>query len=221
MSQIVYYTYLDNCFSFAPEPVLKNLTGYAKKALPQCPAFTRNFKNTYSIKALIDYDLTLDKGNVSSSVRDQAFFDKNVLVRDTKEGACSLLFSRPLFFSEDSLELEVKQATYHANGFTENANIIEGRYNIGKHFRALEIAFMFRKAKKVSMRAGDVLYYVKLHTEENIKFVPFHYTSEIHNFSESKLLVRQQKPKPLSYWYDIHEKFYRKRLLKLIKESLL
>ena len=222
MTKIVYYTYTDNCFSFSPDLVLKNLTGYVKQTLLHCPAFVNNLKNTYAIRMPIDYDLALSEGKVFSNLRDQAFFDQCVVVRDTEEGVCSLKIPRVLFFSADSMELEVKAASYHPNEFTENSIIIEGRYDIGKHFRSLETAFMFKPTKKVTMSAGDVLYYIKLHTTEKVKLVPFHYTADIKSLTESKMLLRQlPKPKPMSYWYDVHEKFYKKRLLKLIKESLL
>lgn len=221
MAKTVYYTYLDNCFSLSPDLVLKDLAGYAKQNLLHCPAFVSNLKNTYTIRIPIDYDLALSEGKVFSNLRDQAFFDQWVIVRDTEEGVCSLKIPRILFFSADSMELEVKAASYHHNGFTENSIIIEGRYDIGKHFRSLETAFMFKPTKKVTMLAGDVLYYIKLHTTEKVKLVPFHCTADIKNLAESKMLLRQRKPKPMSYWYDIHEKFYKKRLLKLIKESLL
>lgn len=221
MTVVVYYTYADHCFSFAPDLVLKNLTGYAKNTLLHCPAFTNNFKNTYIIKAPIDYELTLSEEKIFSNSQDQDFFDRWVVVRDVKEGVCSLKLPRILFFSADSIELEVKAASHHPNGFTNNATLVEGRYDIGKHPRSLETAFMFGNTKKVTMSAGDVLYYVKLHTTEKIKLVPFHYTADIKDLVLGKLVVRGAKPKPLSYWYDIHAKFYRKRLLKLIKESLL
>ena len=221
MARVIYYTYADNSFHAEPELVLKHLNGYAKSTLLHCPAFVNNLKNTYIIRASIDYDLTLENKKITSSTRDQDFFDQSVVVRDVEEGVCSFKLPRIILFTEKPVELEVKAANYHPNGFTENSTIIEGRYDIGKHFRALEIAFMFKPTKKVTMSAGDVLYYVKLHTTEKIKLVPFHYTENIKSLVESKFLQRQGKPKPLSYWYDIHDKFYKKRIIKLIKESLL
>jgi len=221
MTVVVYYTYSDNSFHAEPDLVLKNLNGYAKSTLLHCPAFVNNLKNTYIIRAPIDYDLALEDGKIFSSSRDQTFFDQWVIVRDVEEGVCSLKLPRILFFSVDSMELEVKAASYHSNGFTENSTIIEGRYDIGKHFRPLETAFIFTDSKKVTILAGDPLYYVKINTKEKVKFAPFQYTQDIKSLSESKFLLRQKKAKPLHFWYNLHAKFYRKRLLKLIKESLL
>lgn len=221
MTLTVYYTEFSNLFTYEPELVLKNLNGYVKRSLLPCPAFAEALKNTYLIRSVVNYELNLENNRISSPLRDQKFFDTWVSIRDTTEGACSFYAPQIVFFAEESLKLELKPANYHYNGFTNNATIIEGCYDIGRHFRPLEAPFTFRQTKKVTMSRGDPLYYVKFCTEEKIKLVPFHYTPEIASLVDKKFLFRGGKPKPLSYWYDIHEKFYKKRLLKLIKESLL
>lgn len=221
MATVVYYTYLDNSFYAEPDLVLKNLNGYAKNTLLHCPAFVNNLKNTYIIRSPIDYDLAVEDGKISSSLRDQDFFDRSVVIRDTKQGVCSFKVPRILLFTERPVELEVKTAIHHPNGFTSNSSFIEASYDIGQHFRPLESAFIFTDSKKVTILAGDPLYYVKINTKEKIKFAPFQYTQDIKSLSESKFILRQKKAKPLHFWYALHAKFYRKRLLKLIKESLL
>ena len=65
MARIVYYTYADNSFHAEPELVLKHLNGYAKSTLLHCPAFVNNLKNTYIIRASIDYDLTLENKKIT------------------------------------------------------------------------------------------------------------------------------------------------------------
>ena len=221
MTRIVYYTEFNNQFSYEPELVLKSLKGYAKKSLLRCPAFTEHLKNTFLVNAVVDYELILEKERIYSPLRDQDFFDRWVRVRDVKEGACTFSAPQILFTSDKPLEMELKNATYHQNGFTDNATIIEGRYDIGRHFRPLESAFLFKDSKKVTVKQGQPLYYVRFNTNEKIKLVPFQYTLDIRNLVENKFVFKVPRFKPLSYWYDMHEKFYKKRLLKLIKESLL
>jgi len=221
MTITVYYTEFTNNFSFQPESVLKNLEGYAKKTLIKCPAFTENLKNTFLVNAVVDYELILEKGRIYSPLRDQEFFDKWVHIRDIDEGACTFAAPRILFIADKPLELELKTATYHSNGFTDNVTIVEGRYDIGRHFRPLEAAFMFKSSNKVVIELGKPLYYVRFNTNEKIKLVPFQYTPDIKNLTGNKFSFKGPRIMPLSYWYDMHERFYKKRLLKLIKESLL
>ena len=194
---------------------------YVKHNLLACPAFTEALKNTYLIRSVIDYELTLKNNRVFSTIGNQSFFDDWVSVRDTVEGACSFYAPKITFFAEKPLDIELRPANYHYNGFTNNATIIEGRYDIGRHFRPLEAPFIFKQTKQVIMSRGDPLYYVKFCTKQKVKLVPFQYTQDIKSLTENKFLFRQWRTNPLSYWYGIHDKFYKKRLLKLIKESLL
>jgi|DEB0MinimDraft_6_1074348.scaffolds.fasta_scaffold80327_1 hypothetical protein len=221
MTITVYYTEASNIFINEPELVLKNLPGVFKKELVHCPAFTASLKNTYMVNSPIDYDLSLTEDKIISSKYDQKFFEDWVLVRSVKDRACSFLAPMVAFFSEIPITLELKAANYHPNGFTDNSILVEGSYNIGKTFRFLEAAFLFKDSGKVVIAEGKPLYYVKFCTEEKVKLVPFHYTPEIQSLYKNRFAFRKNQNKPLSYWYNMHDKFYKKRLLKLIKKNLL
>lgn len=222
MSITVYYTEASNIFMHAPELVLNNLQRQKNQRLLRCPAFTDSLKNTYLIRSLHTYSLTLDGDRVYADSKGQQFFDQHVFVRDANAGMCSFFSPKLFFFSEQPLVMEQTTAIYHENKFTDGAMLIGGQYNIGKHFRPVETAFYFKAPNKVSFVQDEPIYYVKFHTKEKIKFVPFQFTEDIKTLTSTRLGVKNpNKIIPLSRWYDITEKFYKKRLLKLIKESLL
>ena len=223
MTVYIYYCERDNQLVYPPEPVLKDVQDKISKTLLSCPAFTNHIKNTFVIKAPFPYDLRWDKKDFlfTTETRDQPFFDKNVTVRDVETGFCSFLAPKYFFYAERPLLMRQQPAQYHSNLFSDGITLVSGEYDIGQHFRKMEASFYFKK-EKIQIKTGDALYYLKFCTSEKIKFIPFVFTQELANIVEPILDLRHDTNRNrLNFWYKIHNTFYRKTILKLIKQNLM
>ena len=221
MTITVYYTEHDNVFVYPPEPVLKNLPDRVTGAITKCPSFLQELKNTFLIRAPFYYELEWDGEQIRTDIADQSFFNTYVAIRDTKTGFCSFLAPKMYFFAEKPLVMQLKSANYHANEFTKNITLIEGSYDIGRHFRKVEAAF-FMDGRKITIERGEPLYYLKFLTEEKINFSPFQFSKNLKDLIEPRFELRKTKfNTSLDFWYQINDNFYGKKILKHIKQSLL
>ena len=127
------------------------------------------------------------------------------------------------FFSEESLEVSLVAPFMHDVSLTRDGLFIPGRYNIGKHFRAMEAAFIFKqKNSRVVFERDTPLFYLFFHCKEKIKFKKFFMSPELREIKQTILNMRDNSEiKPLEFWYDINARNYRKTILKLIKNNLM
>jgi hypothetical protein len=210
-----------------PEPVHQDIfENFGLKQgdnLRKCPAFIDFFKNIFKIKSSYDYNLSWDGNDFTSGMYDQNFFNKNVLVRDIDNGIFSFLNPNIYFFADcDSLELETVTPIYEKKMIYDGI-VIPGRYDCAKHFRRLECTIKLKTPHNIIINNYDTLYYVRFHTKEKIKLVRFQMTSELLELELSLINYRNYTTKiiPLTWYYNIVSKFYKKRYLKLIKQNLL
>ena len=192
----------------------------------RCPAFVQSLNNTFVARSPVDYSFNVDKENgiVTSDILSQEAFDDMLLVRDAKSGSCSFNYPRFVFYSEESLDMEVSSAYYHTSDFQDKAMFMGGRYDIGKHFRFTEAAFIAKNSGTITIQNNDPIFYVKFHTKEPIKLIPFFVTRELQETVDMLLAPRRyppNRPHPLSVWYNLHDRFYAKRILRQVKENIL
>ena len=196
----------------------------APNGVIRCPAFASSVKNTYVARSPITYSFTLDKasGTVSSDMYSQEEFDEFLELRDPTSGVVTFGFPRYAFYCEQPLVMGVGAANYHKNEFTNKATFLGAEYNIGKHLRFTETAFVAKESGTITIKENDPLFYVRFFTEEPVKLVPFLYTDKLSMYGGKVLKSnRYGGSKPLKFWYDIHERMYRKSILKEIKNNLL
>lgn len=242
---IVYWASMNKTFeSMDPDPALIDLSDKAKLMdntkpflttdIKTCPAVVHHLKNTFRIKSPIKYDIAWDgRDRFTSTLKDQEFFNKNVMIRDGKTGFLSFGFSGVVFFTEEeSLIAEQRQAFLSSDKFCKGISVVEGSFDIGKWFRGLEFAFFINESNKIlPIERGDTLYYLKLHTERKIKFRKFLLTPEIKavldEIRDGRVHIREDSK--LKYTFSKLEKYYqvfqqsryKKHILKLIKQNIL
>jgi len=221
MTLRIYYGERNNIFVHEPASVFKEISPELQPLLNKCPAFQDYLKNVFSIKSPFNYELNREKDKISSTLRDQEFFNKYVTIRDIENGLCSFHAPKYYFYAEKPVLMRQQPAQYHNSPFARNTMLIGGEYDIGKHFRKMESSFYFRD-KHIPINAGDALYYLKFCTDEKIKFIPFQFTKELAELI-SVLSIRDSfsPAHKLDFWYDLNKKFFRKRILKIIKANLL
>ena len=227
---IVYYTTNSNQFVYDPEPLphsvfsqFDNFESVTVSGLKKCPASLNYLHNGFAIKNFINYDLHWNGNGFSSSSHDKNFFNTFVLVRDPKLGFVSYAHPFMHFFCEESLEMSLLPPFMHDVSVSKDAIFIPGKYNIGKHFRPMEAAFIFkRKDTRITFERNTPLFYLFFHCKEKIKFRKFYMTQELRELKQSILTMRDgREVKPLEFWYDITTRNYRKTILKLIKSNLM
>lgn len=221
---IVYYSDYTGVFFEDLEPLssclLEDLESSGANYV-RCPSFQEYIKNTFVIRSKYDYELILDKKNSSliSPIYDQNFFNQNILVRNLESGLFTLNADRPIFFSERDLEIELIPPIFH-NTVGRNV-VVPGKFNIGKHFRALECALHCFDSGKIKIKEGDPIFYVKFLTKEKIKFKKFFWKKEkFLLFSEWFVKKRNSTKRilPLEWYY---ERSLSKSILKEIKNNLI
>lgn len=228
----VYYGNIANQLVYEPEPLFqsfyKNIDVKDEDddylVLKKCPALKNFCKNIFVLKNQINYNVQYHKnGSLSTTYNDHNFFNSFVVERN-KTGFFSFLHPKYFFYSDKSLEMEVTGPYLHNCDVNRKTVVIPGKYNIGKHFRSVECAMQFHQPDYLMFNESEPSLYVRFLTDEKIVFKKFFFSLDLIHITDSVLKLRdhdmKSKPKLMSYWYDLHEKVYRKRILKLIKENL-
>lgn len=193
------------------------------QSVHRCPSFNLSIKNLYKVKATMDYELAWDGKELNSPMYDQAFYDANIVIRDKNLGFFG--YNDPslyLFTDAKDLEIELLPTMFEKQNIIQG-NTIVGRYNIAKHFRKLEWAFLLREPQTITIKSGAPLYYVKFYTKEKINFKRFVVTPELYKLHTSLLKYRSHTTKmiPLEWYYRIVCKYYKKKYLQIIKSNIL
>jgi hypothetical protein len=150
-------------------------------AINHCPVFNGSLTNTYAVKSIYDYSFKVENGQCVSSDHDQKFFDEHVFIRLLEKKFFSFNVRYIFFTEEDDLNMSAYQYPFFEdNEITKRCMIIPGDFNIGKYFRNLEFPFILKKEyDEFIVNNEDVLYYLKFHTEEKIKFKQFRYNENL------------------------------------------
>jgi len=220
----IYWSDLGSNYFMDPYPVLsylKNRKVLKTDDLNKCPSFISYYKNTYAIKAGIDYSIEWDGKSLHSDRYGQWFFDRYILPRNADDGLISLAYPPVIFIADKSMVLEQLNPSLSNSNFSNNTKIIQGAYNCHKHIRPLETPFMFNEKGKVNINENDDLYYVRFLTDEKIKFHRFVWDKSIYNLIPDYQFnkAHTSKVKSLEWWYNINNKLRTtNKIIKYIKK---
>ena len=160
-----------NLAVYPPEPALKSIKEDSRddSMIMLCPAFTGYLKNTFLIRAPIDFTLSIDSNRraVSGDRFDQRFFDEwiNHRPNDFINPSRPLITTGPkfVFVADEDILIETLPAIMHNTEFIQNTNIIPGTYNIHRWIRPLDITFeVLDTTKLIKFKRGDPLMYIRL-----------------------------------------------------------
>jgi len=204
----------------------KNVKDSWPNTFVACPAVKDFYHNIYGIPSLYDYHIKVTDKETTSKVRTQEFFNSNIRVTNQEERI--IQFYGKIYFYTDvkSLPITVNYPPF-LESTIQHANYISGDFDLGKYPRQAQIAMRFINDTDWNIAKGDILYYVKFHTKEKIKFIPFAPVPEIvHLFDYGaeryKNYFLRKNPIPfLQPYYDAVKRAGIKKLLaKKIKENL-
>jgi len=223
----IYYANFNNQLVFQePISIIKNYTQNTwQRQFLKCPAWLQQNKNTFGIKSTQEFSITSKDGTFTSDYSPE-WCERNIEVRD--RDTCSFEKATIFFTMEDSLIVEQRAPVLENNDIKTKTTLVEGAFDLGKWPRPFECAVIFNQNDTIKVFEDDIIYYVKFHTNEKIKFQKFLATEEIQEMlrmpaDTRKLLdINKAKIKPLEYFYSlIDPKRYKKIVYKKIKENLL
>lgn len=173
----------DNVVALKPELVISDISkqfpGYLHY---RCPAFIDTLKNTYVVKASFDFSIRVNPTERTIELdKDINFVQKYMTNRvNDYTSAQNMLMSINhfmMFITDDDLEIEQLPCLYHSNDWTENTQLITGRFNIKKWIRPIEVAAIVKKTKQenlpvvINIKRGDALFYIRFHSKDNTQIV--------------------------------------------------
>jgi hypothetical protein len=232
---IVWYGVEDNSLAEPPESLLQYLMKKdprflkaaekqkAESNFTKCPAIIDSLKNTYIFKATYDFDFMVDHEGVHAEHDDEEIVRHILMNRDKEILLTSIQDPKFWMIAEDDSLIAEQLPPIHSPHMMQNTMYMQGQYDIGKHFRPLECAFMPNKAgQKYSFKRGDHLYYVRFHTDEKIKFKRFRFNTGIYDLGHQIFRVKHSTMRimPLKEIYGIIRRTKMKNsLMKLIKQN--
>ena len=155
----------------------------------KCPAFVESCKNDFVVCAPFDLNLKVnaETNTLTTDRFGQDFYDNFIINRNefVKEGNPFLCTLPPkyLFYSKDSVEIEIMDLPIITSKSSENFKVIRAAFNIGKWIRPVELAVeLIDATKPITFIANEPLFLVRFKTQDNmpVKFTRVELTNELH-----------------------------------------
>ena len=190
-----------------------------------CKSFLQYTKNMYLMKNPFDLDIRIEKNQVLNFGNKKL---NNMLQTRLLQVENVYNFNYTpsyIFFSEESLEMEILSPFMHKNTFCKNGYIYPGVFNINGWFRPVNASLQFydNTDKTIVSLKGDPLMYIKFLTDEPVKLKRFAINQELKDIMSTTTIYKRYDPnRSLNYLYDKFTKSgLQKKTLKLIKENLI
>lgn len=187
-----------------------------------CPAFRDHMQNVFTLRSLYDYEFEVGPQGVRSTVYNQEFFNKHMIVRSVEKKCFSFIQNYVFFTDAPSLEATIGEFPFmEDNNITQRCIPLTGRFDIGKWFRPSEFAFFLRKDFNTFKIERDEIYsYVRFHTTEKINFIQFRWSENLERYKRDCININFFKyMKTLENFYKNFR--HKKLILNEIKNNLL
>jgi len=190
-----------------------------------CKSFLQYTKNMYLMKNPFDLDIRIEKNQILNFGNKKL---NNMLQTRLLQVENAYNFNYTpsyIFFSEESLEMEILSPFMHKNTFCKNGYIYPGVFNINGWFRPVNASLQFydNTDKTIVSLKGDPLMYIRFLTDEPVKLKRFAINQELKDIMSTTTIYKRYDPnRSLNYLYDKFTKSgLQKKTLKLIKENLI
>lgn len=166
---------------FEPEPVLKYVISQRDNDVEylKCPAFQKYYANTFVIKSPVDLELKIERDIVGRKILttknfNENFYNQHIFPRMAQNNFFSMFsleFSY-IFYSENSVIIEMLPANMEKTNFIKNTNLIPGEFDISKWIRPVSPAFeVIDDSQTLSIKRGDPLYYIRFRTDKKVNLI--------------------------------------------------
>lgn len=188
-----------------------------------CPAFMDSLKDTYIIRSPFNLKLSLyynpSNGEFQYSgegVEDHIRMRSEFPIPKTKYISFTVNHFFQFFTDNETIEIEQLPALYHRNSFTEQTQVITGRFNIGKWYRPIETASCivpYRENVEINIKKGDALSYVRFNQPVILnRITDSKKITEILNLITACTALKRTNPKlSLKSMYELFKPFKPKK----------
>lgn len=221
----------DSLMYKAPIPayneIKKNInmeTAKTKENVLFCPAFKDILHNTFIMSSTAEADYSVpDNGELQPrkeyGLRTTA--PRRPSINGRKHFTLDLEW---IFFSEEPLEMEVTTPYFTNAPHLKYAEIVPGKYNIGKWYRPINAEFVLREGvNEFVTEADEPLMYVRFNTEKKIKLRRYQMTDELYGLAFACVQHRYTfgESKPLwKHYKTFRSSGIRNKILYNIKKNL-
>lgn len=206
------------------DKLIKNKTDIDKvDSMFYCPAFKNLTKNTIEFKnplhSVYYFD---DKGKVIPGKT--TGMSANVVRQPNIKNRLLLEYRlAPIFFADQPLNVTMTSPWLETPEHMKSCNVVPGRYDIGKWFRAVNIEFMLHEGvTQLEIKKDEPVVYFTFNTDEPINLIRFKMDPELRRYSVACATSTSWEPWiPLADRYKrFKESRMRSIILKKIKESI-
>jgi hypothetical protein len=202
------------------------------KNLPyfSCPAVAEKFKKTLVFKNTIEGTVSYDFRDGKQDIQTLTKQGLNAFVLDNRNPSINsgplITFGMSYYmFAEESLPVYFTPPFFQKPGYTQDATILPGEFDIGNWFRPYNFEVQtWSQNGEISLKANEPIFYAEFKTDKKIKLHNFTLTNEIESYSVAN---RDSKKifgfgQPLSEKYSIFKQYgVREKILTQIKKNLI
>jgi hypothetical protein len=192
---IVYWAPHENKDELYVEPI--NLYSSLKKKKEKrfkeqgffsCPSFKDLTSNTYIFTSTSDNMYKLDIPNGRLDFTETSVEASSVRPPSIENCFLFKLSLSWIFFSEESLVMEITPAYFSDTSHTEFGAIVPGAFDIGRWFRPVNAEFqLWDGIDTFSLPKGEPIFYAKFNTSKKVVFKKFQMNEELENIKKEHI----------------------------------
>jgi hypothetical protein len=192
---IVYWASYENKEDLYKEPI--NLYSSLKKKKEKrfkeqgffsCPSFKDLTSNTYIFSSTSDNMYKLDIPNGKLEFTDTSVEASSVRPPSIENCFLFKLSLSWIFFSEESLVMEITPAYFNDTSHTEFGAIVPGAFDIGRWFRPVNAEFqLWDGVDTFSLPKEEPIFYAKFNTNKKVVFKKFKMNQELESIKKEHI----------------------------------
>lgn len=153
-----------------------------------CPSFKDLTSNTYIFSSTSDNMYKLDIPNGRLEFTDTSVEASSVRPPSIENCFLFKLSLSWIFFSEESLIMEITPAYFSDTSHTEFGAIVPGAFDIGRWFRPINAEFqLWDGVDTFSLPKEEPIFYAKFNTNKKVVFKKFQMNEELENIKKEHI----------------------------------
>jgi hypothetical protein len=224
---VVYWASYENSTELYREPInlYSSLKDRKEKRFKEqgffsCPSFKDLTSNTYIFSSSSDNMYKLDIPNGRLDLTETSVEASSVRPPSIENCFLFKLSLSWIFFSEESLVMEITPAYFSDTSHTEFGAIVPGAFDIGRWFRSVNAEFqLWDSVTTFSLPKDEPIFYAKFNTDKKVVFKKFQMNDELENIKKEHIDSRIAM-KPFLSLKDRYDGFDKEMLSSKIIETI-
>ena len=192
---VVYWASYENKEELYEEPINlynslkdKKEKRFKEQGFFSCPSFKDLTFNTYIFSSSSDNMYKLDIPNGRLEFTDTSVEASSVRPPSIENCFLFKLSLSWIFFSEESLVMEITPAYFNDTSHTEFGSIVPGAFDIGRWFRPINAEFqLWDGVDTFSLPKEEPIFYAKFNTNKKVIFKKFQMNEELENIKKEHI----------------------------------